>query len=412
MSMLFYRLDHRVATLIRILGLALVSWTVFTGKHPPGAGGRDLVITLLFAAAAIAWIAWTIRPMNDAPIAPELYVMAAAGGFLTGAAPGSAASVFVFVAVVSAGVRAELAEAAPIAVVGVLAVAASALIYGASGLGVLAYSLGFAAALLAGSNSRQSIARADQAELLLAQTQRSHEEQLRSARLEESTRIAREIHDVLAHTLAGLTIQLEATSSLVEHGAARDTVLARLHRAHELAREGLRETRRAVGALRSDTGSVEAAAETPAADPAHAIAALVADYRSAAEAPAQLTIDGESGRLAGDTGQAVVRVVQEALTNVLKHAPGAHVHVAIHAGEDPDDDLVVVVDDHLNGAPPAPAPSSVAATGGGYGLRGMHERAESLGGTLSAGADGDGWHVELRLPARAAESNQPDGAAA
>ena len=76
---------------------------------------------------------------------------------------------------------------------------------------LLAYTLGIAAALLAASNSRQTVVRAEQAELLLAQTQRSHEEQLRAARLEESTRIAREIHDVLAHTLAGLTIQLEAT---------------------------------------------------------------------------------------------------------------------------------------------------------------------------------------------------------
>ena len=120
------------------------------------------------------------------------------------------------------------------------------------GLGLLAYSLGFSAGLLAASGRRQSVERAEQAELLLAQTQRSHEEQLRAARLEESTRIARDIHDVLAHALAGLTIQLEATSALIEQGADRDRILARVQRAHELAREGLRETRRAVGALRGD----------------------------------------------------------------------------------------------------------------------------------------------------------------
>ena len=94
------------------------------------------------------------------------------------------------------------------------------------------------------------------------------------ARLEESTRIAREIHDVLAHTLAGLTIQLEATSSLVEQGADRDTVLARVRRAHALAREGLVETRQAVGALRGESVPAPAGIE-----------ALVADYRASGEAP-------------------------------------------------------------------------------------------------------------------------------
>ncbi len=145
----------------------------------------------------------------------------------------------------------------------------STLVYAGSGLGLLAYALGLLAASLAGSNRREAQVRTDQAELLLAQSQRSHEEQLRAARLEESTRIAREIHDVLAHTLAGLTIQLEATSSLLEQGAARDAILARVQRAHTLARDGLAETRRAVGALRGD----------PIAAPA-GLEALVTDYRA------------------------------------------------------------------------------------------------------------------------------------
>jgi signal transduction histidine kinase len=232
--------------------------------------------------------------------------------------------------------------------------------------------------------------RAEQAELLLAQAQRSQEEQLRTARLEESTRIARDIHDVLAHALAGLTIQLEATSSLLQQGADRDTVLVRLQRAHELAREGLRETRRAVGALRGDAISAPAAIE-----------ALTAEYRAASEANAKLTIDGDAARLAGATGETTLRVVQEALTNVRKHAPGADVSVVVHAGVGGDDGVVVVVSDHPNGGRPvvsARTATALASTGGGYGLRGMRERAQLLGGTLSAGTEGDGWRVELRLP--------------
>jgi signal transduction histidine kinase len=220
----------------------------------------------------------------------------------------------------------------------------------------------------------------------LAQTQRSAEEQLRAARLEESTRIAREIHDVLAHALAGLTIQLEATTALIESGAEREDVLARVRRAHELAREGLRETRRAVGALRGDATAVP-----------EAIEALAADYRSSADHPAALTMSGDRALLSGDAGQAVLRTVQEAMTNVHRHALGAEVSVTIDAGADA---TVVVV---ANGGAAVPvAGGSLAASGGGYGLQGMRERAAALGGTLSAGPTQDGWRVALRLPAERA----------
>jgi signal transduction histidine kinase len=230
---------------------------------------------------------------------------------------------------------------------------------------------------------------------LLAQAQRSHEEQLRAARLEESTRIAREIHDVLAHTLAGLAIQLEATGALVEQGADRNAVLGRLHRAHELAREGLRETRRAVGALRGEAVSAPAGIEV-----------LVDEYRATANGGVELTIDGDPARLSGRTGEAVLRVVQEALTNVRKHAPSADVCVSLHAGQAPGDEVVLVVDDRATATQPT-GPSSaaraegLAATGGGYGLQGMRERAQLLGGTLNAGSVDRGWRVELRLPAPA-----------
>ena len=348
--MLLAGLDRRTAAAIRLAGLVLIALTMTSGSHQPGTTERGLVVSLLLAAAVVSWLVWMVRPGNDHGVTIELYVMAVAGGLLVEAAPQSAASAFVFVAVVAAGLRVDLARAAPVALAGTLAVALSDLLYNGKALGVLAYALGFAASLLAASNARQRTLRVEQAELLLAQTQRSHEEQLRAARLEESTRIAREIHDVLAHTLAGLTIQLEATGSLVEHGADRDVVLARVHRAHELAREGLQETRRAVGALRGDT-SVSAPA---------GIEALVADYRATGDAGAELTIDGDPARLTGRTGDTVLRVVQEALTNVRKHAPGAEVSVAVQAGQAPDDEVVLVVEDRTTAANP---PGSRAARG-------------------------------------------------
>ena len=385
-SVIFSRLNRRVATLVRVIGLALIVVSVIHADHRPGDHGRGLVISVLLAASVCSWLWWTLRPTGER-ITPDLWVMAGAGGLLCGASPDSAASAFPFVAIVSAGVRVELVRAVWVAVAGTVALAIGDIIYGNVGIGLLAYTLGFAASVLAASTSRQSVERAEQAELLLAQTQRSHEEQVRAARLEESTRIAREIHDVLAHALAGLTIQLEATTSLIEQGADRSEVLARVQRAHELARDGLRETRLAVGALRGDPVSAPAGIE-----------ALVAEYRAGAEAQAQLTIDGDAERLAGPTGQAVLRVVQEALTNVRKHAPGAAVSVTVHAGAQPGDEIVAVVEDRPTAPALARAPGPLAATGGGYGLEGMRERARGLGGTVSAGATADGWRVELRLP--------------
>jgi signal transduction histidine kinase len=386
MLMLLASLPRRAADAIRLLGLALIALSVFNGSPSPGTTGRSLVVSVLFAAAAVSWLVWTVRPLSGR-VTIELYVMAAAGGLLVEAAPHSAASAFVFVAVVAAGLREELPRAAPVALVGILAVAISDLLYNGSALGLLAYALGFAAALLAAANARGRTERVEQAELLLAQTQRSHEEQLRAARLEESTRIAREIHDVLAHTLAGLTIQLEATSALLEQGADREVALARVRRAHELAREGLSETRRAVGALRGESVSAPTGIE-----------ALVADYRAGGEATADLKIDGDLARLAGQTGETVLRILQEALTNARKHAPGADVSVALHAGTAPMDGVVLIVDDLPVSGEPAPAPDGLAASGGGYGVRGMRERAQLLGGTLTAGPSGSGWRVELRLP--------------
>jgi signal transduction histidine kinase len=395
--MILYRLNRRVATPMRLTGLALIVWSILGSRHHPGTSGRGVLVAVMLVASVLAWLVWTIWPNRGRGVTLELYVLVIAGGLLIGAAPDSAASAFVFVGVATGSFHVPLPRAVPLAALGTLAVAVSILVYNGSGLGLLAYALGFAAVALAASNSRQSVQRADQAELLLAQAQRSHEEQLRVARLEESTRIAREIHDVLAHSLAGLTIQLEATGALLEQGADRDAVLARVRRAHELAREGLRETRRAVGALRGDDVSAPTAIE-----------ALVAEYRAAAEAPVELTIDGDRDRLAGPTGQAVVRVVQEALTNVRKHAPGAGVSVAVHAGEGPEKDVVLLVADHPSGGETALSGTTLADTGGGYGLQGMRERAQLLGGTLSAGTAGDGWRVELRLPPPAAISLEPE----
>ncbi|HLI58811.1 MAG TPA: histidine kinase [Solirubrobacteraceae bacterium] len=374
--MLLTGLNPRVALLARLVILGLVTWSIAAASaHPPTASGRGLAVSILLAVCLASAVRWLRSADEDAPVRPDAFVMSIAGGALLGASPDTAASAFVFVAVVTAALREGLARSMQLVALGTLALTVTVLIWDRASLALLAYALGFAAAGLAASNRREARLRAEQAELLLAESQRSHEEALRAARLEESARIAREIHDVLAHSLAGLTLQLEATTALLENGADRDTILARVRRAHELARDGLRETRRAVGALRGDEPSVE-----------RALATL-----TAAESTT-LTIDGDASRLRGEVGRAVLRVVQESLTNVAKHAPGSETAVAVTIGEE----IVVVVENRL-AAVPVPA-GPLASSGGGYGIAGMRERAEALAGTLAAGPTPHGWRVELRIP--------------
>ncbi len=378
-------LNRRYATLARLAGLALICWSVITSDVPPGLHGRGLLVAGLLVVLIAAWLAWTAWSSQLTRLTPDLHLIALASAVLAVAAPSSGASAGAFLAPMAASARTGIRGGLVVVALSVLAMGGAALAYDWSALGVLAYSGGWCAMALAGANLRQMRLRADQAELLLAQTQRSHEEELRVTRLQEQARIAREIHDVLAHSLAGLTIQLEATAALIEQGADPQTIRERVVRAHQLARDGLRETRRAVGALR------EAAPE--AGD--RALRALVDEYRAGADGVLEFELRCDPALLSAERGETVLRVVQEALTNVRKHAPGAAVAVSIAVEQRW---LVVRIADRAVSPVAARLAPGLAGTGGGYGIRGMRERAQLLGGTLRAGPTAEGWLVELRLP--------------
>lgn len=214
---------------------------------------------------------------------------------------------------------------------------------------------------------------------LAEETRVARDEQAKSAALAERARIAREIHDVLAHSLAALTVQLETADALLEGGRAeqaRQSVV----RAGHLAREGLAETRRAIGALRGETLPLP-----------ELLAGLARGYRADLGAPAEVRVEGEPAQVSPDTGLAVYRTAQEAMTNVRKHAPGAPVELTLRYG--PDSVELAVA----NGAAP-PSDRPLADSGGGYGLTGLRERAELAGGRFTAGPDGDGWRVDVRIP--------------
>jgi signal transduction histidine kinase len=385
--MLITSIKGRAGTLLRLAGFAAVLWSVLSAHPAPATSGRGLVVLLALVPACIGWLTWTLWSHRQPAMTADLYAMAICGGIIQSATPSSAASVLTFVAAMGAAARCGLPQGLLMAALGATAIGIGAIVYDRDALTVLAYALGFAATTLGGANIRQSRLALEQTELLLAQTQRSHEEQLRAARLEESARIARDIHDVLAHTLAGLVIQLEATDALMAQGSDPDAIRERVQRAHGLAREGLHEARRAVGALRG---------EERAAVPAHAaIAALVHEY----EHPIEFRLSGEQEQLRGQVGEAVLRVLQEALTNIRKHAPGAAVTVDLTIGSA---ELELAIENRT--LVPVTRPG-LAASGGGYGLQGMRERATALGGTLGAGPVEDGWRVVLRLPLDTAPSS-------
>ena len=385
--LLLDRLGARPATALRLAGLLGFVYWQSQALHPLGLHGRGLALTILLAVTGLAWAVWAWShgdgASTDRGLSWDVFLLAAGGGLMVGASPEGPGNVFVFVAAFTAGARESIPRAFLVTGTAIVAVAGSWVLNGTGGLGALAYSLGLIATTFGGAQRHDAIARRETAELLLAQAQRSHEEALRNARLQESSRVAREVHDVLAHALAGLTIQLEATAALIETGADPTTILERVRRAHERARDGLRETRRAVGALRGDG--------PPAVPAAVRIEALVGDFR-AAGGTIDLVLDDARERLVGAVGDAAVRILQEALTNVIKHAPQAAVSVTVTAG--PPLSLTIV--DETPAGREAPH-ATLSASGGGYGIAGMRERAHELGGHLSAGPTRGGWRVQALL---------------
>ncbi|MDO9407178.1 sensor histidine kinase [Patulibacter sp.] len=369
---------------VQAIAVVAVCWSVARADPAPGFDGRALVVLVALAVGVAAFAGWSFQRDRGRDATTPI-LMAMAGGVLCWASPNSAGSALAFMACFGVGARLEPSRAVPTAAGGVLAVAVAALAYDGSFAGTAAYGLGFVATMLAGANRRASLLRVEEAELLLVQTQRSHEEQVRAAALTERTRIARDVHDVLAHSLAGLTIQLDAARLLLERSDADGRPLQHVERAHDLAREGLREAREAVGALRGDAVPLSAGLQT-----------LVEDRRRTS-APATLDVEGDVDGLAADTAWAVLRIAREAVTNVQKHAPlhALGIRLAVRG-----DDVELTVEDHPDGDRPATSPvgSGLAATGGGYGLQGMSERAKAIGGTVEAGPYRHGWRVVARLP--------------
>jgi signal transduction histidine kinase len=226
-----------------------------------------------------------------------------------------------------------------------------------------------------------------QAQALLDEEERTRLARNEAAALDERGRIARELHDVLAHSLSALSVELEGARLLALDRDVDGDVIAAIGRAHRHAASGLDEARAAIKALRGDS--------VPGPD---RLDDLIEEFRVQG-VECTLEVRGEPRRLPSEAALAVFRTAQEALTNVRKHAEEAE-RVEIRLEYDPDGVQLIVTDSAGDGAEPrVPQPAALAGAGAGYGVSGMRERAELIGGRLLAGPTEDGFRVELWVPA-------------
>ncbi len=215
------------------------------------------------------------------------------------------------------------------------------------------------------------------------------EAQARRAVVEERTRIARELHDVVAHSVSVMTVQAGAARRVLDRAGADPEVREAVASVEATGREALTELRRAVGVLREDGASPDLGPQPGVAD----LPALVTRAREAGLS-VELAMEGEPRALPSGVDLSAYRIAQEALTNAFKHAGPAHAVVRVCYGADA---LEVQVIDDGRGAAATPVPD-----GGGNGLVGMRERVALFGGDLRAGPRlGGGYEVKARLPLHA-----------
>lgn len=373
---------------LRVLGILAVLAGCFDGTGGPGTHGRGLVESIVTVVFTAGWIGWMAAGRRRRVLMCAVLGMAIGGAVYAGIDLESSAIAVPAVAAMAAGTTGDVAFTAVATGLAILTLAVSALITGGSFGLALVYAVVILTGLGVGLARLGSVQRADQAEALLEQTRLTREAQAQAAALAERTRIAREIHDILAHSLGALTLQIEAAHArLTAPGApsldpAVSKALTNLERAGSLARAGLADTRRAVHALREDPGL---------------LTDLLAELCRAAEENGRegmvaLRSNGEPRRLPSAATAAFFRAAQEALTNAAKHAPGRDVRLDLEfrAGE--------VVLSAVNALPAADRERPLAATGAGYGLTGLRERAELAGGTMTAQAADGTWQVRVVIP--------------
>ncbi|MGH3012884.1 MAG: sensor histidine kinase [Gaiellaceae bacterium] len=380
----FARLYGDWALAIGLAALVQIEvWTI-DPSHPPGDVGPDGVYSSGERAAAAAAglvlalsLGWRRRaPLAVLAVAIAISLVANAVALLDAA---TTPAVGLVVAAYSVGAHTQGLRAS-IGVTGIAALIAANVADQLSAGDLLFISLILGGAWLAGRAMRNRRERERVLERLTVDLEREREEKARAAVAEERVRIARELHDVVAHAISVIVLQARGgrrslATDPEETREALDTIEA-------TGSAALAEMRRLLGMLRRDDEEISLAPQPSL----RYIDALVAQVRDAG-LPVELSIEGEPVEVPPGVDLSAYRIVQEALTNALKHAGPATARVIVRYG---DHDLELEVADTGTGADP---------DGAGHGLVGMRERVSLYGGKVEAGpGDGGGFAVRARLP--------------
>jgi signal transduction histidine kinase len=379
---------RQIGTPACALILALVAagaGSEMVGKSAPVIAAAAVALTV--AIAGIGWVLFNRLHRRG----PDLVAQIAAGlggAALIGLLPSSPGYLVIFVVLISLGLGQDFVPALTAALVVLAASNLAGLLAGELTVGdITSDDIGGAFFFAIGAFTRSNIIAKARAEELLAELRASQAAQAKAAALTERTRLAREVHDILAHALSGLVLALNTAELLGRKGDADVETMARMleqvTRAQRIARDGLADTRRAISALRGD--------ELPG--PA-LLDRLVRQTSEATGMHATLTLTGEQRPLPPEIGLALYRTAQEALINSAKYA-GRGGSAELRLAYSPDSVELEIEDVR---SPDAAPPQSQGLTFGGYGLTGMRERAELLGGQLTAGPTEQGFRVLLRLP--------------
>ncbi|MGN6869623.1 MAG: sensor histidine kinase [Solirubrobacteraceae bacterium] len=375
-------LRARRAWLVPPVVIAAVVVLAFTQDPAPSLSGSGLGVS---ASLAVLVAATATLISRDEPriCAVALMGLITASACLAWLQPGGAAEAGMFVAVAVAGIRLP-ARSSLVAFALAAAASIPPAVHADRSAGmIVATELGIAAFYLLARFARSAAEAHEQTRRLLLELQASRHAEAEAAMLRERSRLARDMHDVLAHSLSGLMLQLEGARMLSAQPDPNGQLPPALDRAHHLARSGLEEARRAIAALRDEDLPGPGRLEQ-----------LAADFEQDSHVRTSLEISGTARELDSETSLTLYRVAQEALTNIRKHATPDRVEVSL--SYDPDGTRLTVRDRAQVAATTA-APDR--GDRGGYGLTGMRERAELLGGSLRADRTSDGFRGELWIPA-------------
>jgi signal transduction histidine kinase len=372
---------------VTLITMAGIAGGIVAAGLPGGVAGTSTVV-LLAVATVLCAVALSERVRDLRVVVPALVGVGLCGAALDWQAdgPGFIAG---YVALVGLALRAPR-RVALLAGAPVMAAVTAEGAYESDNPATASLTVLFAFGLLFITSAFAAVSQEArrQAEALLAHETAAVEARERAAALAERSRLARDLHDVLAHSLAALAVQLEAArvTALTTGSGAR--LVDRLTAARGLARIGMFDARRALQMLQGHT-----------APGAGNLPDLVSETASVLDIPIGFEVDGVPRALDADAWLTLYRVVQEALTNVAKHA-GRGAQVTVRLTWALDGVEVSIVDSGGDGV-------GAGLPSGGFGLTSMAERAALNGGQLQAGRSGGGFAVRLRLPAGLPGQEQP-----